>query len=104
MLAVIKTGGKQYVVECGDVLTVEKLDAKADEEIVFDEVLLVADEADVMLGAPLVSGMSVRAKVLEHTRGDKVWGIKHKPKKRYKKKFGHRQELTKVEIVAIEKK
>ncbi|MBU2575526.1 50S ribosomal protein L21 [Patescibacteria group bacterium] len=103
MFAVIKTGGKQYKVKKGDKLKVEKLDAEKDKSIDFDEVLLVADEKgeDVKIGAPLVKGAKVSAKVLEQGRAKKIDVIKYKRKIRYKKKYGHRQLFTEVLIQAI---
>jgi large subunit ribosomal protein L21 len=101
MLAVIKTGGKQYVVEQGDVIEVEKLEGKAGDKLVFDEVLLVGDDGDVTVGAPTVAGAKIEAELIDQTRAKKVWGIKHKAKKRYKMKFGHKQRLTQIEIIKI---
>ncbi len=101
MLAVIKTGGKQYVVEQGDVIEVEKLEGKAGDKLVFDEVLLVGDDSDVSVGAPNVAGAKIEAELIDQTRAKKVWGIKHKAKKRYKMKFGHKQHLTQIEITKI---
>ena len=104
MLAVIKTGAKQYVIKKGDILTTEKLQGDVNDSVKFDEVLLISNEGDLTLGTPCVKGAVVEAKILEHPRAKKVWGIKHKAKKRYKKKFGHKQELTKIEITEISKK
>lgn len=107
MVAVIKTGGKQYLVTEGDVISVEKIDGAADAKIVFDEVLLIADDgekADVNLGTPTVKGATVEAKVVDQTRAKKVWGMKYKAKKRYRLKFGHKQPLTEVEITKISTK
>ncbi len=104
MVAVIKTGGKQYLVASGDVIAVEKLEGAVDDAITFDEVLLVADDgekASVTLGAPTVKGATVEAKIVDQTRAKKVWGMKYKAKKRYRLKFGHKQPLTHVEIVKI---
>jgi large subunit ribosomal protein L21 len=101
MLAIIKTGGKQYKVAEGDRLRVEKLEGEADATFVFDEVLFVGDDTDVKVGTPSLSGAKVEAKILRQDRSKKVWGIKHKPKKREKTKFGHRQPFTEVEIVKI---
>jgi large subunit ribosomal protein L21 len=102
MLAIIKTGGKQYVVKPGDKLEVEKLDTKAGEEISFSEVLLVEKNKKTDIGAPMVSGATVKAKVLSHGKDDKVIIFKYKPKKRFKRKVGHRQPFTQIEIVSIE--
>lgn len=101
MLAVIKTGGKQYQVQEGDKIKVEKLEGEAGAKITFSEVLFVGDEKDVKVGTPLVSGAKVEATIVQQGRHKKVWGIKHKPKKRYKVKFGHRQTFTEVEITKI---
>ena len=101
MLAVIATGGKQYLVRKGDVLRIEKREEEEGKKIVFEEVLLRGDEKKVEVGTPFLKGVKVEAKVLAHGKGDKVWGIKHKPKKRYKVKFGHRQPYTEVEITKI---
>lgn len=100
-VAVIKTGGKQYVVSEGDTLLVEKLPIEAGKKVMFDEVLLTTANEKVSLGQPLVKGASVEGKVLEQTRGDKLFGVKFKAKKRYMRVFGHKQHLTKVEITKI---
>jgi len=100
MYAIIATGGKQYKVCQGETLTVEKLDAPVDGEITFD-VLLLANGDDVKIGAPVVDGASVTAKVVEHGKGPKVRIFKYKPKKDYRKTQGHRQPYTKIEITAI---
>lgn len=101
--AIIKTGGKQYKVQKGDVLEVEKLEVGKKKEVAFKEVLLVSDdEKKIKVGAPLVKGAKVTAKVLEpEAKGKKVTIIKFKAKKRYKKKIGHRQKYTRVEIAKI---
>ncbi len=101
MLAIIKTGGKQYKVAEGDKIKVEKLEGEAETKITFDEVLFVGDEKDVKVGAPFIKGAKVEAKIVRQGRHKKVWGIKHKPKKRYKVKFGHKQLFTEVEITKI---
>lgn len=99
--AVIKTGGKQYIVSKGDVLDVEKLGKNEGDSVTFDEVLLVSDSGKVTMGAPTVKGAKVEAKVVKEYQDKKVWGIKYKPKKRYRKKFGHRQQYTQVEIMSV---
>ena len=104
MLAVIKTGGKQYLVAPGDKIKVEKIKGEEGKEVLFDEVLLVEDKGEVELGQPVVAGAKVLAKVLEQGREKKIIIFKYKPKKRYKKKTGHRQPYTKVEILKIETK
>lgn len=98
--AVIRTGGKQYVVSKGDILDIELLHKKEGDKITFDEVLLVGDDKDVQVGSPLVKS-KVEAKVVKEYQDDKVWGVKYKPKKRYRKKFGHRQQYTQVEILSV---
>lgn len=105
MLAVIRIGGKQYLVQPKDKIKVEKIDVEEGADFVFKEVLMVADDKnEVTLGAPLVKGVKVEAKVLKNARAKKVTIIKHKSKKRYKKKQGHKQSYTEVEIVKIEPK
>ncbi|MCX6763375.1 MAG: 50S ribosomal protein L21 [Candidatus Moranbacteria bacterium] len=101
MLAVIKTGGKQYKVQVGDKLKIEKLEGEEGSKITFDEVLLVGDDKNVKIGNPLVKGAKVEAKILKTSKQKKVTGIKFKAKKRYKVKFGHRQTMTEVEITKI---
>ncbi len=101
MLAVIKTGGKQYLVRKGDRIKIEKIDGKIGDEVNFSEVLFLGDEKSVKVGTPHVSGAKIEAKILKQGKAKKVTGVKHKPKKRYKVKFGHRQEMTEVEIVKI---
>lgn len=101
MLAIIKTGGKQYKVSVGDKIKVEKLEGEAGAKITFEEVLFVGDEKDVKIGEPIVKGAIVEGTIVQQGRHDKVWGIKHKAKKRYKVKFGHRQMFTEIEITKI---
>lgn len=103
MLAVIKTGGKQYKVEKGTRLSVEKLSKEEGSEVIFEEVLLLGDEKSVEVGTPTVSGARVVAKVLEEGRAKKVIVFKYRRRKRYSRKLGHRQPFTKVEIVEIKK-
>jgi large subunit ribosomal protein L21 len=100
-IKVIKTGGKQYVVTEGLYFDVEKLDAEEGKEVTFSEVLLVANGGDVKIGSPLVDGAKVTAKVLKQFQDKKVMVFKYKPKKRERKSYGHRQELTKVQITKI---
>ena len=97
--AVIKTGGKQYKVQEGDVLSVEKLDHEGDS-VVFDQVLLVAN-GQVQVGRPLIQGAKVEAKVLEDGKGKKKMVFRYKSKTRQRKKKGHRQPYTKVQITKI---
>ncbi|NLI54558.1 MAG: 50S ribosomal protein L21 [Clostridiales bacterium] len=100
MYAIIQTGGKQYKVEVGDQILVEKLSAVENTEVEF-ETLLVADDSGGKVGKPVLSGVMVRGKVLEHGKGKKVVVFKYKPKKDSRTKRGHRQPYTKVEILAI---
>ncbi len=102
MQAVIKTGGKQYLVTPGQKLKIEKLDKKEGVEVVFNEVLLLEKNNEVQIGTPLVSGAKVSAKVLSQGKGEKVIIFKYKAKKRYHLKKGHRQRFTEVEITKIE--
>ena len=101
MKAVIVTGGKQYTVAEGDVLYIEKLNAEAEETIKFDQVLAVLDGENSKIGAPTVAGAVVEAKVVKNGKGKKLVIFKYKPKKGEKKKMGHRQPYTKVEITKI---
>ncbi len=101
MLAIIKTGGKQYKVSQGDKIKVEKLEGKEGSKIIFSEVLFVGDEKEVKIGTPLISGAKVEGKILKTAKEKKIVGIKFKTKKRYKVKFGHRQVMTEVEITKI---
>jgi len=97
MFAVIKTGGKQYKVAQNDVILVEKLAAEAGSTVTLDEVLLVGDK----IGAPTVPGASVTALVVEQTKGDKIIVFKKKRRQNYRRKKGHRQELTVLRITDI---
>ena len=101
MYAVIKTGGKQYSVKVGDVVYVEKLNAEDNSEVTFDQVLAVGEEGSVKVGAPVVEGASVVAKVVKNGKGKKIRIFKYTPKKGYRKRQGHRQPYTKVEIGKI---
>lgn len=101
MYAVIETGGKQYRVEEGDVVFVEKLDVEEGSNIDFDKVLLVSKEGDVAAGKPYLKGAKVKATVLEQGKNKKIVVFKYKAKKNYKKKQGHRQPYTKVKIENI---
>jgi large subunit ribosomal protein L21 len=102
MYAVIKSGGKQYRVAAGEKLKVEKLPAEVGAEIVIDQVLAVGAGDGVKLGLPLVSGASVKAKVVAHGRGEKVQIFKMRRRKHYQKHQGHRQAYTEIEITGIE--
>ena len=100
MYAIIQTGGKQYKVAAGDEVLIEKLEAAVDAEVEFD-VLLVSDESGVKVGKPVLDGVKVKGRVLEHGKGKKVVVFKYKPKKNIRTKRGHRQPYTKVEILSI---
>jgi len=102
MYAIIKTGGKQYRVSEGEAVQVEKLNAEVGAEVTFDEVLTVVNDADVKIGAPVVEGAKVTAKVVEHGKADKIFVFKYKAKVNYRKRQGHRQPFTTVEITKIE--
>ena len=101
MYAVIKSGGKQYRVASGEKLKVEQLAADIGVEIVIDQVLMVADGEKIALGAPLVAGASVTARIVSHGRGDKVHIFKMRRRKHYRKSQGHRQNYTEIEILGI---
>lgn len=101
MLAVIKTGGKQYKVSPGDKIKIEKLEIEVGKDIVFNEVLLIENKEDVKIGTPFIEGASVVGKILEQGKDKKVIIFKYKPKTRYRKKTGHRQLFTEVEIEKI---
>ncbi len=101
MKAVIVTGGKQYTVSEGDVLYIEKLNVEAEDTVKFDQVLAVLDGENSKIGAPVVEGATVEAKVVKNGKAKKIIVFKYKSKKGYKKKQGHRQPYTKVEITKI---
>ena len=101
MHAIIVTGGKQYKVAEGDVLFIEKLEAEAGETITFDQVLAIVDGETATFGAPVVEGASVEATVVKNGKGKKIRIFKYTPKKGYRKRQGHRQPYTKVEIAKI---
>ncbi len=102
MYAIFEDGGKQYKVNQGDNLLIELKDlAEGQSEVVFDKVLMVGAGESARIGAPWVAGASVTAKVVEQLKTDKVVGIKFRRRKGYKKKFGHRQNVLKVQISAI---
>ena len=101
MKAVIVTGGKQYTVAEGDVLYIEKLEAEAEATVRFEQVLAVLDGENSKIGAPVVEDAAVEAKVIKNGKGKKIDVFKYKSKKGEKKKIGHRQPYTKVEITKI---
>ena len=102
MYVIIRTGGKQYRVSEGDVLNVEKLNVEEGQEVVFDEVLTVVNDGDVKVGAPTVAGAKVTAKVAKQGKADKIFVFKYRAKSNYRKRQGHRQPFTQVEITSIE--
>jgi large subunit ribosomal protein L21 len=101
MFAVIRTGGKQYKVAQDDLITVEKLAVEPGAEIEFDEVLMIADGAEVATGAPLVAGATVGAMVVEQSRAPKIIVFKKKRRQNYRRKKGHRQQQTVLRITEI---
>lgn len=98
MFAIVETGGKQYRVQEGDVITVEKLNVEAGEKIVFDKVLMLSDGETIKVGAPYVESCNVTGTVVENGKGPKVIIFKYKAKKDYRKKQGHRQPYTMIKI------
>lgn len=102
MFAIIETGGKQYKVQEGDVLYIEKLEVGEGDAVTFDRVLAVSKESGLVVGAPVVAGASVSAKVEKHGKGEKIIVFKYKAKKNYRVKQGHRQPYTKVVIDKIQ--
>ncbi|MEA2012243.1 MAG: 50S ribosomal protein L21 [Verrucomicrobiota bacterium] len=101
MYAIIETGSKQYKVEIGDVIDVELLPGNHGDEIIFDKVMMCADEDKVTVGTPLVENATVVAEMVKHYRGKKVVAFKMKKRKGYRRKIGHRQEITQVTITKI---
>ena len=101
MYAVIEACGKQYKVTKGDVVFFEKLDVEEGKKVTFDKVVLLSEEGKVEVGAPYVKGIKVEGKVVAHGKGKKIIVFKYKAKKNYRRKQGHRQPYTKVEITAI---
>jgi len=101
MFAVIRTGGKQYLVKEGDVVDVEKLGVEAGRKVIFDEVLLLDDGAQTTVGTPVVEGAVVLAEILETFKDDKILVFKKKRRKQFRRTRGHRQALTKVKIAKI---
>jgi large subunit ribosomal protein L21 len=102
VFAIIRTGGKQYRVEPGQLISVERLPYEVGHEVEIDDVLLVSDDESVRVGSPVVEGARVRATVVAQERGPKILVFKYKSKKRYRRRSGHRQELTRLRIEAIE--
>ena len=101
MYAIIETGGKQYKVQNGDQIRVEKLNAEAGSTVVFDKVLAAGEGSDIKVGTPYLDGLTVEGNVIENGKGDKVIIFKYKAKKDYRKKQGHRQPYTLVEITSV---
>ena len=101
MHAIIVTGGKQYKVSEGDTLFIEKLPVEAGDQVVFDQVLAVLGEGSATIGTPTVAGATVEASVVKNGKGKKIRIFKYNPKKGYRKRQGHRQPYTKVEITKI---
>ncbi|WP_274649978.1 50S ribosomal protein L21 [Paenibacillus humicola] len=102
MFAIIETGGKQYKVQEGDVIYIEKLEAAEGEDVKFDRVLAVSKSEGLVTGTPVVSGAVVTGKVEKHGKGQKITVYKYKAKKNYRRKQGHRQPYTKVTIGSIQ--
>ncbi len=102
MFAVIESGGKQYKVAEGDIIFIEKLGVEEGSEVIFDKVLLVSGDNGLVTGAPTVDGARVTANVLANGKSPKIYVFKYKAKKNEKKKIGHRQPYTKVQITRIE--
>ncbi|NTW75822.1 MAG: 50S ribosomal protein L21 [Candidatus Moranbacteria bacterium] len=103
MLAIIRTGGKQYLVSEGEKVKIESIEGEVGTPVTF-ETLYVGDDKEATVGTPVLEGAKVEGKIIAHDRHDKVTGIKYKPKKHYKVKFGHRQDYTEVEITNISTK
>jgi large subunit ribosomal protein L21 len=101
MYAVIKTGGKQHRVSEGEMLTIEKVMGNKGDEVVFNEVLMVAQEGDIRVGVPLLEGAKVTGEIVAQTKGRKIDVFKMKRRKGYRKKTGHRQQLTNMKIKKI---
>ena len=101
MYAIIESCGRQYKVAEGDIVFFEKLDADEGKKVTFENVVLVSEEGKVQVGNPYVKGVKVEGKVISHGKGKKIIVFKMKPKKNYRRKQGHRQPYTKVEITSI---
>jgi len=99
--AVIQTGGKQYLVSKGDKIQVEKLDGDAGAKIKFDQVLATISESAYSIGKPMLDGAVVEATILKQGRGKKIHVLKYKAKSKYRRKIGHRQSFTEIEITKI---
>ena len=99
--AIVETGGKQYRVSVGDTISVERLDGDEGADITLDRVLLLGGDGTPRVGTPVVAGATVLARIEEQFRGEKITIFKYKPKKRYRRRMGHRQSLTRLEITGI---
>jgi len=102
LYAIVETGGKQYRVQNGDILNVEKLPAEVGETVTLDRVLAVKKDGELKVGKPYVEGATVTARVVKHGKGKKIIVFKYKPKKNYRRKQGHRQPFTQLVIEAID--
>ena len=101
VFAIVKIGGKQYKVQEGDIIFIEKIDCEAEGSVEFDEVLAVSKDEQFLAGSPTVPGASVSATVLKHGKDKKIYVMTYKSKKNQKKKLGHRQPHTKIQIKTI---
>jgi large subunit ribosomal protein L21 len=101
MYAIIRTGGKQFRAEPGQTLRIPSLDIEPGQNVTFDEVLLGAGDSGIQVGAPLLSGAAVTAEVVKHGKGEKIIIFKHKRRKNYRRKQGHRQKFTEVRVSEI---
>ncbi len=101
MIAIFESGGKQYIVKTGDKIQVEKLDVEAGKTVSFDRVLFTSNGSDANVGKPFLSGAKVEGKVLKQGRGAKIHVLKYKAKSKYRRKIGHRQHFTEVEITKV---
>ncbi len=101
MYAIVKTGGKQYRVSEGSMLVVEKIEGEIDTDVNLQEVMMLQGDNGLLIGAPLVDGAHVEAKIVEQVKGPKINSITFKPKKNIRRRYGHRQPLTKLQITAI---
>ena len=99
--AIVETGGKQYRVQDGDTLTVEKLSGEAGDSVALEQVVAVSDGKELNVGAPIVDGASVKASIVKHVRGPKVVNFKKKRRKGYTRKVGHRQDMTIIKIDSV---
>jgi len=102
MYAIVECGGKQYRVTPGDVITVEQLREEVGREVSLDRVLLVGDEEAIRVGKPLVEGAKVKARIVEHGKGKKIFVFRYKAKKNIRRRYGHRQPFTRLLIQAVE--